>query len=75
METRYCRNGEAQVWLVCTTSDGVHDGCPVLHVLPGAHTHQDALLVAVVRHACVAAQQGSAAVPVSVEILAHTVMA
>lgn len=69
MVTRYCHDGED--WLVCTTSDTVHDGCPVLHVLPGTNSHQDALLVAVVRHACVAAQQGSAAVPVTVEVLSH----
>jgi invasion protein IalB len=71
MMTWQCHDARPQEWLVCTSSETVHGGCPVLHTIPAAHSRQDALLVAVVRHACVAAQQGSIALPVSVEVLVH----
>lgn len=55
--------------VICTSTDTVYDGCPVLHVLPETHSHQDALLIAVIRHACVAALQGVPGVPVTVEVV------
>jgi hypothetical protein len=54
---------------VCTASAAVYRGCPVLHVLSGSHSRPEAMLVAVLRHACVAVQQGSRAAPVTVEVV------
>jgi hypothetical protein len=64
-------DGWHQEWHVCTVSDNVHSGCPVLHVLPGSHSETEALSMAILRHACIATLREAGPEPVTVEILSR----